>query len=61
MLCALLGISIMRGVTITEELFRKSGVPIWLRPGIGGLAIGSSGPGDAGYLVVRAWGARNIF
>jgi CIC family chloride channel protein len=41
MLCALLGISIMRGVTITEELFRKSGVPIWLRPAIGGLAIGS--------------------
>ncbi len=41
MLCALLGISIMRGVTITEELFRKSRVPIWLRPGIGGLAIGS--------------------
>jgi CIC family chloride channel protein len=40
MLCALLGISIMRGVTVTEELFRKSGVPIWLRPGIGGLAIG---------------------
>jgi CIC family chloride channel protein len=41
MLCALLGISIMRGVTITEDLFRKSGVPIWLRPAIGGLAIGS--------------------
>jgi CIC family chloride channel protein len=40
MLCALLGISIMRGVTITEELFRKSRVPIWLRPSIGGLAIG---------------------
>ncbi len=40
MLCALLGISIMRGVTITEDLFRKSGVPIWLRPAIGGLAIG---------------------
>jgi chloride channel protein, CIC family len=41
MLCALLGISIMRGVTITEELFRKSGVPVWLRPAIGGLAIGT--------------------
>lgn len=41
MLCALLGISIMRGVTITEDLFRKSGVPIWLRPAIGGLAIGT--------------------
>jgi chloride channel protein, CIC family len=41
MLCALLGISIMRGVTITEDLFRKSRVPIWLRPAIGGLAIGT--------------------
>jgi len=41
MLCALLGIAIMRGVTLTEELFRKSGVPIWLRPMIGGLAVGS--------------------
>ncbi len=40
MLCALLGISIMRGVTLTEELFRRSHVPIWLRPSIGGLAIG---------------------
>ena len=41
MLCALLGISIMRGVTVTEELFRKSDVPVWLRPAIGGLAIGA--------------------
>ena len=41
MLCALLGISIMRGVTITEDLFRRSRVPIWMRPGIGGLAIGT--------------------
>ena len=41
MLCALLGISIMRGVTDHRELFRKSGVPIWLRPAIGGLAIGT--------------------
>ena len=40
MLCALLGIAIMRGVTVTEELFRKSGVPAWLRPAIGGLAVG---------------------
>ena len=40
MLCALLGISIMRGVTLTEDLFRRSGVPGWLRPAIGGLAIG---------------------
>ncbi len=40
MLCALLGISIMRGVTVTEDLFRRSGVPVWLRPMIGGLAVG---------------------
>jgi chloride channel protein, CIC family len=40
MLCALLGISIMRGVTITEDAFRRSRVPVWMRPGIGGLAIG---------------------
>ncbi len=40
MLCALVGIAIMRGVTVTEDLFRRSGVPIWLRPAIGGLAVG---------------------
>jgi chloride channel protein, CIC family len=41
MLCALLGISIMRGVTVTEDLFRRSRVPVWFRPAIGGLAVGS--------------------
>jgi CIC family chloride channel protein len=40
MVCALIGIAIMRGVTLTEELFRKSGVPAWLRPTCGGLAVG---------------------
>jgi CIC family chloride channel protein len=40
-LCALIGIAIMRGVTLTEALFRRSGVPGWLRPTIGGLAIGT--------------------
>ena len=39
-LCALVGIAIMRGVTLTEQLFRRSGVPVWLRPAIGGLAVG---------------------
>ncbi|HTI82045.1 MAG TPA: chloride channel protein [Acetobacteraceae bacterium] len=40
MVCALVAIAIMRGVTLTEELFRKSGVPAWLRPMCGGLAVG---------------------
>ena len=41
MVCALVGIAIMRGVTLTEELFRKSGAPGWLRPMCGGLAVGT--------------------
>jgi len=41
MICALLGIAIMRGVTLTEELFRRSGVPVWLRPAAGGLLVGT--------------------
>jgi CIC family chloride channel protein len=61
MVCALIGIAIMRGVTLTEELFRKSGVPVWLRPMFGGLAVGtlalvtpavlSSGHGALGVVI----------
>jgi CIC family chloride channel protein len=40
MLAALGGIALMRGVTIVEEVFRRSRVPGWLRPGIGGLMVG---------------------
>ena len=40
MLCALGGIAIMRGVTLTEDVFRRSGVPVWARPAIGGLIVG---------------------
>ncbi len=39
-LCALIAILLMRGVTLTEELFRRSRVPVWLRPGLGGAAVG---------------------
>jgi CIC family chloride channel protein len=37
---ALGGIALMRGVTLTEQVFRRSRVPPWLRPAIGGLAVG---------------------
>jgi chloride channel protein, CIC family len=70
MLCALVGIAIMRGVTITEELFRKSRVPPWLRPAIGGLAVGilalytpavlSSGHGALGVVFGAAYPLRYL-
>ncbi|MBB3173508.1 CIC family chloride channel protein [Endobacter medicaginis] len=37
---ALAGVALMRGVTLTESIFRGSRVPGWLRPGIGGLCVG---------------------
>ena len=70
MLCALVGIAIMRGVTITEELFRKSRVAPWLRPAIGGLAVGllalytpavlSSGHGALGVVYEAAYPFRYL-
>ncbi len=42
-LCALVGIVIMRGVTLTEASFRRSRVPAWMRPMIGGLIVGVLG------------------
>jgi CIC family chloride channel protein len=61
MVCALLGIAIMRGVTLTESVFRRLGFPAWSRPAIGGLAVGllalytpavlSSGHGAIGVVV----------
>ncbi len=38
--CALGGIAIMRGVTLVESWFRRSGVPAWLRPVLGGAVVG---------------------
>ena len=40
MICALGGIAIMRGVTLTEAAFRRSSVPGWARPAIGGAVVG---------------------
>ena len=61
MVCALVAVAIMRGVTLTEDLFRRSRVPGWLRPSIGGLALGclalvtpavlSSGHGALGIVI----------
>ncbi|WP_428029342.1 chloride channel protein [Ancylobacter sp.] len=40
-LCALVGIAVMRGVTVVEAGFRRSGLPVWLRPAAAGLIIGA--------------------
>ena len=39
-MCALGGIAMMRGVTLVEAWFRRSGVRVWLRPMMGGLIVG---------------------
>jgi len=39
----LAGIVIMRGVTLVEAGFRRSFIPVWLRPVIGGAAVGALG------------------
>jgi CIC family chloride channel protein len=70
MLCALVGIAIMRGVTLTEELFRRSRVPGWLRPMFGGLAVGtlalvtpavlSSGHGALGVVIEAPYSLSHV-
>jgi chloride channel protein, CIC family len=40
LLCAGAGIALMKGVASVEELARKSFVPFWLRPVLGGVVIG---------------------
>ena len=39
----LAGIAIMRGVTMIEEGFRRSHIPVWLRPVLGGAVVGVLG------------------
>ena len=70
MVCALIGIAIMRGVTLTEELFRRSGVPGWLRPLFGGIAVGvmgllspavlSSGHGALGIVIEAPYSIAHL-
>ena len=41
--CGLAGIAVMRGVTMIEAGFRRSGIPIWARPVLGGAVVGVLG------------------
>lgn len=41
--CGIAGIVIMRGVTLIESAFRRSGIPVWLRPLLGGAVVGLMG------------------
>jgi chloride channel protein, CIC family len=40
LVCALAGIFVMRSVTLSEQVFRRSRIPAWLRPCLGGLVVG---------------------
>ena len=53
-LCAVVGIAIMRGVTLVEEGFRRIKVSIWLRPALGRPRGWAAGPGFAAGVVLRA-------
>ncbi|HUZ31283.1 MAG TPA: chloride channel protein [Xanthobacteraceae bacterium] len=74
MLCAAVGILIMRGVAICDALFARLNVPLFLRTTIGGLAVGllaavapqvmSSGHGAlhfAGILNLSLWTVALLF
>jgi chloride channel protein, CIC family len=62
--CALIGIAMMRAVTVLEDFFRRSGIPGWLRPTLGGAFVGllalatpmvlSSGHGAIGMVIDTA-------
>ena len=62
--CAGLGIAIMRGVTLVDDLFKKSRLPALLQPAVGGLGLGAmalltphvlaSGHGALGALLHHA-------
>ncbi len=41
LLCAGAGIALMKGVAFVEELARKSFIPFWLRPVLGGAVVGA--------------------
>jgi CIC family chloride channel protein len=41
--CGIAGIGIMRGVTLVEAGFRRSHIPLWARPALGGVVVGALG------------------
>lgn len=41
--CGLVGIIIMRSVTLIESIFRRSRIPLWFRPLLGGAVVGLLG------------------
>ncbi|WP_284247178.1 chloride channel protein, partial [Methylobacterium haplocladii] len=41
LVCAGLGVAVMRGVTLVEQGFRRTGMPGALRPTLGGLCVGA--------------------
>ncbi len=43
LICAVVGIMVMRSVTLCEQVFRRSRIPVCLRPCLGGVVVGGLG------------------
>ncbi|MBX5465419.1 MAG: chloride channel protein [Clostridia bacterium] len=59
LLAGLLGIAYTRGITLSEDLFERLGLPWWARTALGGLAVGLLGVGlpqvlGVGYPTLEA-------
>lgn len=55
----LVGVMLMRGVTLTEYTFQRLPLPVWLRPALGGLLVGglaliSPSVLSSGHMAMRA-------
>ncbi|GBQ21250.1 chloride channel protein [Gluconacetobacter sacchari DSM 12717] len=55
---ALLGVGLMYCVTLAEMLFRRSGLPVWMRPAIGGLVVGLLALASPSVMSSGHWAMR---
>ncbi|MBB2177512.1 chloride channel protein [Gluconacetobacter johannae] len=57
-IAALLGVALMYSVTLTEALFRRSGMPAWMRPAVGGVVVGAMALVSPSVMSSGHWAMR---
>ncbi|WP_408870968.1 chloride channel protein [Gluconacetobacter azotocaptans] len=57
-IAALLGVALMYSVTLTEALFRRSGMPAWMRPAVGGVVVGGMALVSPSVMSSGHWAMR---